>query len=139
MHIDRYSSSWSHTASPKARKKFVAFLSQIPPRGPFLPVVPVYNYCTVNNMRFVAFLDTEEVAGSNPVVPTISHVTSTTYKCDFSFSSPDGAEWCWDSSPLLPAGRSISTTFAFASRFWEEVAWVYRSTVIFALACRRSS
>jgi hypothetical protein len=33
--------------------------------------VPVYNYCTVNNMRFVAFLDTEEVAGSNPVVPTI--------------------------------------------------------------------
>jgi hypothetical protein len=36
-----------------------------------LPVVPVYNYCTVNNMRFVAFLDTEEVAGSNPVVPTI--------------------------------------------------------------------
>ncbi len=36
-----------------------------------MPVVPVYNYCTVNNMRFVAFLDTEEVAGSNPVVPTI--------------------------------------------------------------------
>jgi len=36
-----------------------------------LPVVPVFNYCTVNNMRFVAFLDTEEVAGSNPVVPTI--------------------------------------------------------------------
>jgi integrase len=51
-------------------EKFVAFLSQIPPRGPFLPVVPVYNYCTVNNMRFMAFLDTEEVAGSNPVVPT---------------------------------------------------------------------
>ena len=71
MQIDRYSSSWSHTASPKARKKFVAFLSQIPPRGPFLPVVPVFNYRTVNNMRFVAFLDTEEVAGSNPVVPTI--------------------------------------------------------------------
>jgi hypothetical protein len=36
-----------------------------------LPVVPVFNYRTVNNMRFVAFLDTEEVAGSNPVVPTI--------------------------------------------------------------------
>ena len=71
MQIDGYSSSWSHTASPKARKKFVAFLSQIPPRGPFLPVVPVYNYCTVNNMRLMAFLDTEEVAGSNPVVPTI--------------------------------------------------------------------
>jgi hypothetical protein len=70
VQIDPYSSSWSHTASPKARKKFVAFLSQIPPRGPFLPVVPVNNYCTVNNMRFVAFLDTEEVAGSNPVVPT---------------------------------------------------------------------
>ena len=33
--------------------------------------MPVFNYCTVNNMRFVAFLDTEEVAGSNPVVPTI--------------------------------------------------------------------
>jgi hypothetical protein len=71
VHIDRYSSNWSHTASPKARKKFVAFLSQIPPRGPFWPVDPVYNYCAVNNMRFVAFLDTEEVAGSNPVVPTI--------------------------------------------------------------------
>jgi len=69
VQIDRYSSSWSHTASPKARKKFVAFLSQIPPRGPFLPVVPVFNYCTVNNMRFVAFLDTEEVAGSNPAAP----------------------------------------------------------------------
>ena len=36
-----------------------------------MPVVPVFNYRTVNNMRFVAFLDTEEVAGSNPVVPTI--------------------------------------------------------------------
>jgi hypothetical protein len=71
VQFDQYSSGWSHTASPKARKKFVAFLSQIPPRGPFLPVVPVCNYCTVNNMRFVAFLDTEEVAGSNPVVPTI--------------------------------------------------------------------
>ena len=71
VHIDRYSSNWSHTASPKARKKFVSFLSQIPPRGPFWPVDPVYNYCAVNNMRFVAFLDTEEVAGSNPVVPTI--------------------------------------------------------------------
>ena len=71
VQFDRYSSGWSHTASPKARKKFVAFLSQIPPRGPFLPVVPVFNYCTVNNMRFVAFLDTEEVAGSSPVVPTI--------------------------------------------------------------------
>jgi len=37
-----------------------------------LPVVPVFNYCTVNNMRFVAFLDTEEVSGSNPLVPTNS-------------------------------------------------------------------
>lgn len=35
-----------------------------------MPVVPVFNYCTVNNMRFVAFLDTEEVVGSNPIVPT---------------------------------------------------------------------
>jgi hypothetical protein len=55
----------------KPVKKFVAFLSQIPPRGPFLPVVPVFNYCAVNNLRFAPFLDTEEVAGSNPVVPTI--------------------------------------------------------------------
>jgi hypothetical protein len=66
VHIDRYSSSWSHTASPKARKKFVAFLSQIPPGGPFLPIVTVYNYCTVNNMRFVAFLDTEEADVNGP-------------------------------------------------------------------------
>jgi hypothetical protein len=91
VQIDRYSSSWSHTASPKARKKFVAFLSQIPPRGPFLPVVPVYNYCTVNNMRFVAFLDTEEVAGSNPVVLSslqpLPMVASSILACIFSPAS----------------------------------------------------
>lgn len=52
-------------------KTFVAFLSQMPPRGPFSPVVPVFNYCTVNNLQFAPFLDTEEVAGSSPVVPTI--------------------------------------------------------------------
>jgi hypothetical protein len=93
VQIDRYSSSWSHTASPKARKKFVAFLSQIPPRGPFLPVVPVYNYCTVNNMRLMAFLDTEEVAGSNPVVPTIKQLKQTTYSSNLFFqAASEGAE-----------------------------------------------
>jgi hypothetical protein len=70
VHIDRYFSSWSHTASPKARKKFVAFLSQIPPKGPFLPVVPVYNYCTVNNLRFRSQHGMEEVIGSIPIRST---------------------------------------------------------------------
>jgi hypothetical protein len=53
QHSSERDSGWSHTASPVARfaKKFVAFLSQIWPRGPFLPVVSVYKYCTVNNLR----------------------------------------------------------------------------------------
>ena len=44
-----------------------------------MPVVPVFNYRTVNNMRFVAFLDTEEVVGSNPIVPTIFTLESIVY------------------------------------------------------------
>ena len=70
--LDAIRIAWAGPTQP-ARKpvKFVAFLSQIPPSGPFLPVVPVYNHCTVNNLRFAPFLDTEEVAGSSPVVPTI--------------------------------------------------------------------
>jgi len=51
-------------------KKFVAFLSQIPPRGPFLPVVPVYNHCTVNMLRFWALHGMEEVVGSIPTRST---------------------------------------------------------------------
>jgi hypothetical protein len=51
-------------------KKFVAFLSQIPPRGPFLPVVPVYNHCSVNNLRFWTLHGMEEVIGSIPIRST---------------------------------------------------------------------
>ena len=53
-----------------AAEKFVAFLSQIPPRGPFLPVVPVYNNCAVNNLRFWALHGMEEVVGSIPTRST---------------------------------------------------------------------
>jgi hypothetical protein len=51
-------------------EKFVAFLSQIWPRGPFLPVVSVFNYCTVNNLRLCEFHGMEEVVGSNPTRST---------------------------------------------------------------------
>jgi hypothetical protein len=70
VHIARYSSSWSHTASPKALEKFVAFLSQIPPRGPFLPVVPVRKYCSVYILRFRLLHGMEEVIGSIPIRST---------------------------------------------------------------------
>jgi hypothetical protein len=45
-------------------------LSQIPPSGPFLPVVPVYNHCTVNNLRFRSQHGMEEVIGSIPIRST---------------------------------------------------------------------
>ena len=62
---------WAGPTQP-ARKpvKFVAFLSQIPPSGPFLPVVPVYNHCTVNNLRFRSQHGMEEVVGSIPTRST---------------------------------------------------------------------
>jgi hypothetical protein len=50
-------------------EKFVAFLSQIPPRGPFLPVVPVYNHCAVNNLRFWTLHGMEEVIGIAQTLP----------------------------------------------------------------------
>jgi hypothetical protein len=52
-------------------EKFVAFLSQIPPRGPFLPVAPVYNYHAVNNLPFWELHGMEEVIGSIPIRSTI--------------------------------------------------------------------
>jgi hypothetical protein len=51
-------------------KKFVAFLSQIPPRGPFLPVVPVRKHCAVYNLRFPLLHGMEEVIGSIPIRST---------------------------------------------------------------------
>jgi hypothetical protein len=59
-----------------AAKKFVAFLSQIAPVEPFLPVMPANKYFAVYNLRFPSHLDTEEVVGSNPIVPTIFIINS---------------------------------------------------------------
>jgi hypothetical protein len=47
-----------------------AFWQQIAPIVPFLPTLPTAKYCTVCCLQIAAHLDTEEVAGSNPVVPT---------------------------------------------------------------------
>ena len=65
--LDAIRTVWAGPTQP-ARKpvKFVAFLSQIPPSGPSLPVVPVYNHCTVNNLRFWTLHGMEEVIGSIP-------------------------------------------------------------------------
>ena len=49
---------------------FVAFLWQIRPIGPVLPVFPTYNGFAVNNLRVDRHLHTVEVVGSNPAVPT---------------------------------------------------------------------
>jgi hypothetical protein len=38
---------------------------------PFLPTLPTDKYCAVCYLQIATHLDTEEVAGSNPVVPTI--------------------------------------------------------------------
>ena len=76
--LDAIRTAWAGPTQP-ARKpvKFVAFLSQIPPSGPSLPVVPVYNNCTVNNLRFRSQHGMEEVIGSIPIRSTIE---STTYR-----------------------------------------------------------
>jgi hypothetical protein len=47
---------------------FVAFLWQIPPIGPVLPVYPTYNYFAVNNLRVDRHLHTAEV---KVVVPAL--------------------------------------------------------------------
>jgi hypothetical protein len=54
------------------RHGFVAFLWQIPPIGPVLPVLSTYNCFAVNDLRLDRHLHTVEVVGSNPAVPTIS-------------------------------------------------------------------
>jgi hypothetical protein len=50
-------------------EKFVAFLSQIPPRGPFLPVAPVRKCCSVYNLRFALHHGMEEVIGIAQTLP----------------------------------------------------------------------
>jgi hypothetical protein len=47
-----------------------AFWQQIVPIVPFLPTLPTAKYCTVCYLQIAVHLDTEEVAGSSPVVPT---------------------------------------------------------------------
>ena len=54
-----------------ARVNLAAFWQQIAPIVPFLPTLPTDKYCAVCYLQIAAHLDTEEVAGSNPVVPTI--------------------------------------------------------------------
>ena len=55
-----------------ARVNLAAFWQQIAPIVPFLPTLPTAKCCAVCYLQIAAHLDTEEVAGSNPVVPTIS-------------------------------------------------------------------
>ncbi len=50
---------------------FVAFLWQIPPFRPVLPVLPSNILFAVNNLALARHLHTVEVVGSNPAVPTI--------------------------------------------------------------------
>jgi hypothetical protein len=52
-----------------------AFWQQIVPIVPFLPTLPTAKYCTVCYLQIAVHLDTEEVAGSNPVVPTIESIS----------------------------------------------------------------
>ena len=53
-----------------AAKKFVAFLSQIPPIGPVLPTQPTNKSFAVNNLISVSFHGMEEVIGSIPIRST---------------------------------------------------------------------
>ena len=64
--------AWAGPTQPalKPVEKFVAFLSQIQPGGPFLPVVPVSKCCTVYNLRFLLQHGMEEVIGSIPIRST---------------------------------------------------------------------
>ncbi len=54
-----------------ARVNLAAFWQQIAPIVPFLPTLPTVKCCVVCYLQIAVHLDTEEVAGSNPVVPTI--------------------------------------------------------------------
>jgi hypothetical protein len=62
-----------------------AFWQQIAPIVPFLPTLPTDKYCAVCYLQIAAHLDTEEVAGSNPVVPTISTLKSSASDDDLFF------------------------------------------------------
>ena len=71
-----------------ARVNLAAFWQQIAPIVPFLPTLPTAKYCPVCYLQIAAHLDTEEVAGSNPVVPTIF---IDTYYSSFPFSNQCGS------------------------------------------------
>ena len=70
---------------------FVAFLWQIPPIGPVLPVFPTYNCFAVNNLRVEWHLHTVEVVGSNPTVPT--NVSNRLEGPQCSAIAPDRSNW----------------------------------------------
>jgi len=53
-----------------AQVNLAAFWQQIVPIVPFLPTLPTDKCCAVCYLQIAVHLDTEEVAGSNPVVPT---------------------------------------------------------------------
>ncbi len=52
---------------------FVAFLWQVPPFRPVLPVLPSNIPFAVNKLALARHLHTVEVVGSNPAVPTIPY------------------------------------------------------------------
>ena len=61
----------AHKVSPwPAVRKFVAFLSQIPPIGPVLPTQPTNKSFAVSILMFASFHGMEEVTGSIPVRST---------------------------------------------------------------------
>jgi len=80
-----------------ARVNLAAFWQQIAPIVPFLPTLPTAKYCTVCYLQIAAHLDTEEVAGSNPVVPTII----------FNNLRPTSMEGC----SILPCKTSPASVF----------------------------
>jgi len=70
-----------------ARVNLEAFWQQIAPNVPFLPTLPTVKHCAVCYLQIAVHLDTEEVAGSNPAVPTIIIRKQITYTL-YLFSSP---------------------------------------------------
>ena len=74
--IERNAESCRADPTRSARRpawvNLAAFWQQIAPIVPFLPTLPTAKYCTVCYLQIAAHLDTEEVSGSNPLVPTNS-------------------------------------------------------------------
>ena len=90
-----------------ARVNLAAFWQQIAPSVPFLPTLPTAKHCTVCYLQIAAHLDTEEVAGSNPVVPTISHLKSVDYRFDLVLSHLLLALRFWCSEQHLASSLSF--------------------------------